>query len=188
MEKIHNRAVTLSRTDILSQRLKPSVPRRSRCRHRPGPSRTTHSRPGVPAPDSGAPATPGLSSPRTRDLRPPPSPARHPRCPTWRRPGYRAAAALPGLGPGPWRLRLLSPRPAPASHSRHAPSSGRPRQCEDEPGVLGCSPRRAAAAGATGRVSWTSVAPSRQHAAKQPAPSRPGFLLLRRKRYLESSP
>lgn len=83
------------------------------------------------------------ASPRARDLRlrpPPPSSLPDPRCPTRPRPGHRAAAALLGLRPAPWRRAPRSPRPAPARpgpHSRHAPSSGSPSRCEEELGVLG---------------------------------------------------
>lgn len=97
-------------------------------------------RPGVPASRRpGAGLAPPESPPRTRDLRPAPSPAlppatRGPRCPS----GRDLGTGQPQLS---WALSLdlgdavLSPRPAPScssSHCRHAPTSGLPHQGEDD--------------------------------------------------------
>lgn len=123
---------------------------------------------------------------RVTSVSPPPSPPSalpDPRCPTRPRPGHRAAAARLGLGPAPWRRVPRSPRPAPprpGPHSRHAPSSGSPRRCEDELGVLGAL--------ATLLLSGLRSPPPGDRRLNSLLPLGSGFLLLRRKCYLESNP
>lgn len=188
--------------DVLPQRLKPCASRRSRCRHHPGPSRT-YSRPGVPTSrHPGArlapPAPPEPPHPpRTLDLRPDPSPAlkpatRGPRCPS----GRDLGTGRPQLS---WALSLdlgdavLSPRPAPSCPScpwRHAPTSGLPRLGEDDELEDLESPLAKLLQPGLHRLGFLGFCLPLQATSRSATCSRPPacFLLLRRKRYQESSP
>lgn len=172
------RAPAGSRSDVPPWRLKPSAPRRSRCRHRSGHS-STDRRPGVGLEDTGR-AWPEPPRERVTSVSTP-----HPHLPS------PIPVAPPGrdLGTGRpqlcWALVLhlgdeLLGRPAPPPHSRHARSSGSPRRCEDELGVLGAL--------ATPLLSGLRSPPPGDRRVNSLLPLSSGFLLLRRQRYLESNP
>lgn len=174
--------------------MKPCASRRSRCRHRPGPSRT-YSRPGDPASRHRTPEhqpRPARVSPRARDLRPAPGPASHrgPRYPRGRDLGTRRPrlSSAFGLDLGYAILgRLAPPRPAhPPTGVTHRPSASVRRWWALSPRITS---RQAATARAppAGFLGLPSPPPGDKRLSSL-LPLRACFLLRRRKCYQEASP